>query len=63
MTSNKATPKSCSCTQCRYGKASKGGKAMMKIAERAFRHAANFKVRHLLDDATPLAAPRGGYYD
>jgi len=34
----KATPKSCSCLQCKYGKRTAPGKLKLKLAKRAFRH-------------------------
>lgn len=57
----KATPKSCSCKTCRRGKASSAGKAMMRIDERAYRHASKIALTKGREDLTP--APVGGYYD
>jgi len=58
----KATPKSCSCKSCRRGKASAAGKHMMKLDERAFRHAA--KIKLAAGNPEHIApAPAGGLYD
>lgn len=57
----KQTPKSCSCEQCKRGKASVSGKKKMKLDERAYRHRANQAVRSGKEDV--LAAPVGNYYD
>lgn len=58
---NKATPKSCSCTQCKRGKASSRGKALMKLDERAYRHASKINLMKGREVIEP--APIGGYYD
>jgi hypothetical protein len=63
MTNTKATPKSCSCQHCRRGKGSSAGRCAMRRDERAFRHAANVRLRLAGADAELLPAPRGGYYD
>lgn len=57
----KATPKSCSCSQCKRGKGTKPGKQLMKMDERAYRHASKIDLMKGRDDLLP--APRGGYYD
>ena len=57
----KMTPKSCSCSQCKRGKHSKAGKQMMKLKERAFRHAQ--KISLALNNGNYVAAPSGGYFD
>lgn len=64
VTNTKSTPKSCSCGMCRRGKGTKTGKFYMRADERAFRRLAKVQLlRYGEDDDTPLAAPRGGYYD
>ena len=49
----KATPKSCSCVQCLYGKRTKPGKVMLKKAERAFRHASKQALSMGKEDTVP----------
>lgn len=60
--SQKQTPKSCNCTQCRRGKHTKSGHFMMKCDERALRR----KVKQMLQteqfDNIPTV-PIGNYYD
>lgn len=41
----KATPKSCSCRQCKYAKHTNAGNKEVKRQERAFRHAQNRLLR------------------
>lgn len=56
----KATPKSCSCSQCKHSKGSRCTKIMMKHGERSFRHAQKIalnKSNGLYD-----AAPHGPRY-
>ncbi len=61
-TNTKQTPKSCSCTQCQFGKHCKWGKYMMKRDERAYRH--NTKIKLAKDeDAVITSGPIGNYYD
>lgn len=62
---SKATPKSCSCRQCRRGKRSSGGKASMRSDERAYRRAFTMLLSRGVteDDVTPPPAPSGTYYD
>lgn len=59
--SQKQTPKSCSCSQCKRGKGTKSGKELMKLDERAFRH--NQKVALQKSNGDYSAAPVGNYYD
>ena len=54
----KATPKSCSCSQCIRARATKAGQAQMLGDERAFRHAANQAVRQGKTDDIPPAGVR-----
>lgn len=66
MTNTKATPKSCSCSQCTRGKHTKGGHSMMKADERAYRHAAKISLTRLDQDyevSVIASAPKGNYYD
>ena len=58
----KHTPKSCSCRICRLGKATKAQKTMMKLAERAFRHAAKVALKSGREELV-LPAPYGNYTD
>ena len=60
----KSTPKSCSCTQCRRGKASKVGKQLMRWHERAFRRRAKAALARVDgdDNITPAPIP-GARYD
>lgn len=57
----KATPKSCSCNTCKRGKSSTRGKSLMKIDERAYRHASKINLMKGREDI--LSAPIGNYYD
>lgn len=57
----KATPKSCSCGTCRRGKASRRGNALLKLDERAYRHASKIALLKGREDLSP--APKGNYYD
>lgn len=57
----KQTPKSCSCSQCKRGKHSKGGHEMMKHDERKFRHAQKVALNKGAEDIS--VAPKGNYYD
>jgi len=59
--STKQTPKSCSCSQCKRGKHTASGHAMMKYDERSFRHAQ--KVALKKGTGNYSAAPCGHYYD
>lgn len=65
--SNKQSPKSCSCQQCKFGKGTRAGKKEMKCDERAFRHGQNTQTRKAmlndLEEADISAAPKGNYYD
>lgn len=65
ITNTKATPKSCSCKQCVFGKSSKTGNVKMKSDERAYRRNANKMLRQYIneDSDTPLPARKGNYYD
>lgn len=55
----KATPKSCSCEQCTYGKRTEPGKRKLKVAERAFRHASKIALKQGKEDiATAPSADR-----
>ena len=57
----KATPKSCSCRQCKRGKASKAGKQMMNLMERSIRTA--WRNQRLQPDPVVAPAPAGNYFD
>jgi hypothetical protein len=59
--SQKQTPKSCSCSQCRYGKRTKAGHCLMKLDERAFRHNAKIALNKGAEEIG--VAPKGNYYD
>ena len=59
--SQKQTPKSCSCGQCKRGKHSKSGRCLMKLDERAFRHNAKIALNKGAEDIG--IAPKGNYYD
>lgn len=61
ITNTKATPKSCSCTQCKRGKHSNPGHQMMKADERAYRH--EMKIRLAEGDEDIPLIPKGNYYD
>ena len=57
----KATPKSCSCRHCTFGKRTKRGQFMKKYDERKYRHKAKQKIasgEEVID-----VAPKGNYYD
>ncbi len=56
----KETPKSCSCSACKRGKGTRSGKQLMRLDERAHRHAANLAAR--TEKEVPVA-PKGNYYD
>lgn len=43
--STKATPKGCSCQQCKFAKHSKGGNHLVKLEEKAFRHSQKQALR------------------
>ena len=58
--SQKQTPKSCSCCQCKASKGRKPVKHMMKLEERAFRH--RQKVELSKSGGEYLAAPHGDRY-
>ena len=58
--SQKATPKSCSCMQCKYSKRTKIIKHVMKLEERAFRH--NQKINLNKSSGDYDAAPHGSRY-
>ncbi len=60
MTNTKATPKSCSCQQCRRGKHG-GAKDIVKADERAYRH--SMKIRLAEGNEDIMLAPKGNYYD
>lgn len=65
-TNTKQTPKSCSCSMCRYGKHTKTGHAYMTHDQRAYRHKAKIKLQHLgdeLDEEIFQSGPIGNYYD
>lgn len=49
----KATPKSCSCGQCKHAKHTGPGNRYVKLGERAFRHASNQALRQGKEDITP----------
>lgn len=57
----KLAPKSCSCSQCKRGKASKAGKWLMNRMDRALRTA--WRVQRLQPDPIVLPAPVGNYFD
>ena len=60
----KATVKSCSCTACKRGKGSKGGNCVMKLEERAARHAVKVALKKQNPDEVVIApAHRGSYTD
>lgn len=59
--SMKMTPKSCGCKTCRIGKGSKGGKSVIKSAERAYRHGAKILLAKGREDVSIV--PYGGYTD
>lgn len=63
QTSNKATVKSCGCTQCRRGKASKAAGHQMKLEERAARHSAKQALKTNPEEAVIAPAHRGSYTD
>jgi len=52
----KATPKSCSCRQCRWAKHTKPGNRMVKQGERAFRHRSNQDLRQGSEDIVPAGS-------
>ena len=56
----KATPKSCSCIQCKHSKGCRPIKIIMKHEERAFRH--NQKIALNKSDGLYDAAPHGARY-
>lgn len=58
--STKATPKSCSCAQCKASKSSRRVKKIMKLEERAFRH--NQKINLTTSNGQYDAAPHGDRY-
>jgi hypothetical protein len=62
MSHNKATPKSCSCAQCKRGKGTTAGKQRMKLDERAHRHASNLATRQGRE-VLPPPGPVGNYFD
>lgn len=49
----KATPKSCSCGQCKHSKHTRPGNQYIKFEERAFRHASNQALRQGREDLVP----------
>lgn len=55
----KATPKSCNCRQCKYGKRTNAGHYLMKKEERAFRHNTKIELNKGKEDFAP--APHGDY--
>lgn len=57
----KATPKSCSCSQCKRGRATKAGHFFRMKEEHAFRRAT--KVALLKGREDIPAAPHGSYTD
>lgn len=57
----KLSPKSCSCEQCKRGKASKFGKYMMNRMDRAIRTA--WRNQRLKEDPVVLPAPIGNRFD
>lgn len=60
----KGTVKSCSCTQCRRGKGSRKGQCLMKLEERAARHAVKVALRKQNPDEVVIPpAHRGAYTD
>ena len=60
----KGTVKSCSCTQCKRGKSSKFGQCLMKLEERAARHAAKVALKKKNPDEVVIApAHRAAYTD
>lgn len=67
QTSNKHTPKSCSCEGCRRGKHSSSGRDNLKHDQRAYRHDAKIKLANLdpedLDACVIQSAPIGNCYD
>jgi hypothetical protein len=59
--STKASPKSCSCTQCRRGKATEGGHHTRTHEERAFRRETKQALKQGREDIPP--SPHGTYTD
>lgn len=49
----KATPKSCSCCQCKFAKHTRRGNKLIKLEERSFRHASNQALRQGKEDLLP----------
>ncbi len=54
----KATPKSCSCDQCKPGKRTAPGKQKLRHAERAFRHGAKQELGQGREEVLP--SPKSG---
>ena len=66
QTNTKESPKSCNCFQCRRGKHSANGHALIKHDQRAYRHDAKIRLQHLgedLDGEIFQSGPIGNYYD
>lgn len=63
MTNTKGTPKSCSCSQCKRGKHTAGGRYMRRYDNRAYRHDSKVILNKLLEDAVLDTGPIGNYYD
>lgn len=57
----KMTPKSCGCNSCRRGKSSKSGKAILKKAERGYRHGSKIALSKGSEDISSV--PYSGYTD
>jgi hypothetical protein len=57
----KATPKSCSCEQCKYAKHTKTGNFFIKKEKRAFRHQQKVSLRRG-DDALLIPAGNGSRF-
>lgn len=55
----KATPKSCACRQCTWAKHTTGGKKIVKLEERTYRHNAKLAVAKDPEAADILPAVRG----
>lgn len=62
ITNTKQTPKSCSCSACRFGKHTKTGHYYIKCDQRAYRHAAKIALAKE-EDPVILSGPIGNYYD
>jgi len=57
----KQTPKSCSCSQCRRGKHTRSGRALIRYDERKFRHGCKIALKKGAEEIGIV--PIGNYYD